>query len=271
MNSYRKQLLLRHRRTRRTKATRRFLVVGGGSLLILVIFGVFLFSKYFWVDKVVIEGYARTTESELRTHIDQWLSKRTWVMPLRRPSWLFSATALTADLLVSFPTLKEVTIDRDFPRGIHVSVVEYAAWGVLCQGEPEKCFWIDRAGVAFATAPQFSGLIVPKIRTLSDREIKLGGVVLSPKTMKLIAYFNERVAMNDKLQSLQFTLGEEDRTVTATTRAGWDILLLETTAPESAYKNLVLSLEREVKDKAQDLDYMDLRFEGRVFYKFREQ
>ena len=88
--------------------------------------------------------------------------------------------------------------------------------------------------------------------------------------MKLIAYFNERSASNEQMRSLQFTIGEQDRTVHAITRAGWEILLLEDTDPEAAYKNLELALEREIKDKIASLDYIDLRFGNRIFYKFRD-
>lgn len=270
MSTYKERLLSSHHRATRKKAFRRFIIF---TVAIAVIFFVaigLLLSKYFWVKDVVIEGYARTSPDELRAHIENWLSEETLFFPWHRSLWLLPAGSLKADLAGAFPTIKEISIMRTFPNILRVRVQEYDAWGVLCQNEPEECFWIDRAGIAFQPAPAFSGLIVPKIIDQRQRRIVLGAVELNQQLMKLTAYFNERASSNEQLQSLQFTIGEQDRTIHAITRAGWEILLLEDTDPEVAYKNLALSLEREIKDKIPSLDYIDLRFGNKIFYKFKK-
>ena len=88
--------------------------------------------------------------------------------------------------------------------------------------------------------------------------------------MRLITFFNEKAPDDPDLQSVQFTLAQKDATIRVTTRAGWSILLLENTGPENAYKNLRVALGTEVKAKIAQLEYVDLRFGNRIFYKFRD-
>ena len=84
--------------------------------------------------------------------------------------WLANPRAIAASIIRKFPTIQSIEASRELPHTLTLQVSEYSGWGVLCHGEPEECFWIDRAGIAFDRAPGFSGLIVPKIRDMRSRE-----------------------------------------------------------------------------------------------------
>ena len=269
MNTWRQKILTDHRRDTRKARRRRVVFISLGIFVVVAGLASFLLSKYFWVKHVEITGLSRAPETEVRAGIDQWLQAKRFLYPWRKPLWLLSAQDLTKEMKSLFPVIKEVVVSRAWPDSLKITFEEYDAWGVLCQGEPETCYWIDRAGVVFESAPAFSGLIVPKIRDQRGHGITPGSTQLSQNFMHLITYFNERARGDDTLQSLQFTIGEQDATVHATTRAGWDMLLLEDTNPETAYKNLRTTLDQEIKERVGELDYIDLRFGNRIFYKFR--
>ncbi|MEK7576106.1 MAG: FtsQ-type POTRA domain-containing protein [Patescibacteria group bacterium] len=271
MTTYRGSHKLKHRKRRKRFSIFRHKGIFILVFLIVLISGALYYftSKQFQVDDVLFTGLSQTPEADVREYLDvQLLQKKFFVLPAN-VIWLVSPDALAIALTRTFPTLKSVRIVRKYPRSLEVRAVEFAGWGVLCHGEPEECFWIDRGGVAFDHAPGFSGIIVPKIRDKREREFKLGERQLSDKMMQLIAYFDERAVSNDYLQSLQFTIDARDQTLRVTARGGWDILLLEGSDPESAYKNLKTSLEGEIKDKVANLLYIDLRFGNRIFYKFK--
>ena len=265
-----KRLREQSRSRRRKKIIRRiafffiFLIVSLGAG------GWFLFSDRFRVRDVQISEVKQADAAMLRSTVENWLSGSDYYVVPRNVLWAFSAHKLEQYITASFPTIKSVNIARNFPHTLQLHIQEYDAWGVLCHGESETCFWIDRDGTAFESAPEFSGLIVPKIHDNRPQDYQLGKQYLSDNLMNLIAYFNERAVSDNYLQSLQFIIDEKDETLRVRTRLGWDILLLESNDPEKSYKNLRVALDGEIKDRVAQLEYIDLRFGNRLFYKFRE-
>lgn len=230
-----------------------------------------LFSERFRIRDITLSGFSRTSDTLARLKLEQELSKKyAYVIP-RDSLWMQNTRALEALLIESFPTLKKVDVRREFPRSLRVHAIEYDAWGVLCHGNnaKEECFWIDRDGVAFALAPNFTGIIVPKINDERSQEYRIGNTYMNPALMNLVAFFNERTMSDDTLQSLQFIIDAHDETLRMRTRAGWDILLLASNDPEKSYRNLKTALSSEIKDAVANLEYIDLRFGNRVFYKFK--
>ncbi len=229
----------------------------------------FLFSKRFEVSVVSINGAERIATDDLRAYVDEWLSQKRFGFLPERAYWVLDTDALTLGLKASFAQIREVAVTKDFPTGLEIAINEYDGWGVLCRGNPEECFWIDHSGIAFERAPGFSGLIVPKVRDERMREIKLGERVLSNALMRITNYFNDRAVSDADLQSVDFLLDAKDEVVRIKTRAGWDILLLEKTDPERAYKNLRTAVDSDIKGRTKELLYIDLRYGNRIFYKFK--
>ena len=238
-------------------------------LVVGSLFGFLIYSPYFRIETISIEGTDRLEEDDVRSFLERTLTEKALYVIPQDIMWM-SKYGLASIIKSHSPVIKDVHITRSWPHELAVEVVEYSGWGVLCQGLPEDCYWIDRAGVAFQSAPDFAGTIVPKITDERDREITLGEKQMSQRMMRLITFFNERAQENDYLQSLQFAIDARDATLHAETRAGWEIRLLEDTDPEEAYKNMQLTLDNEIKEKADELDYIDLRFGNRIFYRFIE-
>jgi hypothetical protein len=52
-------------------------------------------------------------------------------------------------------------------------------------------------------------------------------------------------------------------------KEGWYILLNDKNEPDQTFSNLELVLDQEIKEKRPKLDYIDLRFGKKVFYKLK--
>lgn len=266
----RKHILESRKRKTRSKYLRRLIAASLLFVIVTGILGWYLFSEKFYITQVTLEGRRRISEDDIHQYIQNYISEKKWyVMPQDR-IWSVPAASLAAGMKSSFPTLKEVAVSKEYPHTLDIHIEEYDGWGVLCQGTPENCFWIDQQGVAFDGAQGFSGTIVPKIRDERNRQIKLGEQQLSVEMMNLITFFNGKALSDDNLQSLQFTIAEKDQTLRVRTRTGWEILLLESTDPEEAYRNLKTALVTDVRDKVSNLEYIDLRFGNRIFYKLKQ-
>ncbi len=238
------------------------LVVLVGSLF-------YLFSERFKIQDIEISGTQRISEETVRQNVWMLLREKYLAVLPKNFIWTVDADGIARGLKDSISGFKAIEVRRKFFHTIVVTIHEYEPWGVLCHKEPEECFWVDREGVLFESAPTFSGLIVPKIFDKRFLDYTVGSRYLSQAIMGLITYFNERALSDDNLQSLQFMIDEKDETLRIKTRDGWNILLLGSNNPEATYKNLILTLSREIKDRVGDLDYIDLRFGNKIFYKFK--
>jgi hypothetical protein len=241
------------------------------SIVCLVGVGVYAFSERFRIVDVALEGVVRTPREDVDLYLAEWLGQKKWgILPVRS-YWMLSRKDLAAGLASAFPTIEYAEVTTEFPRALKVAVKEYAGWGVLCRTSEEGCFWIDRAGVAFESAPAgFSGVIVPKITDERDRTVQLKEQQLSLEMMRLITFFNEKAPEDPRIQSVEFTIARTDETVRIKTRAGWDILVLEKTDPQYVWNNLDTALQGDIKDNITRLAYVDLRFGNKLFYKLRE-
>ena len=76
----------------------------------------------------------------------------------------------------TFSGIAEIKVQRSlFSRSVTITVTEREKFAVWCEG---GCFWIDKEGVAFSTAPETEGILVRSIKVNNGRDIKLGNQVL---------------------------------------------------------------------------------------------
>jgi cell division septal protein FtsQ len=258
------------KKRRRARRTRRYLIVGISFVLLVGVVYVYLTRSSWELNDIKISGLVRTSEDDVQQVVSLWLAEHDYYILPHSSVWFARSGELEGRILAALPTIKVAKASKEYPHTLKILVEEYDGWGVICRGEGTECYWIDRAGVSFDLAPEFTGLIVPKVRDMREREFKLGASQLTQAMMHLITYFNERAAANDHLQSLQFTIDQKDATLRVRTRGGWEILLLETNSPEESFKNLALALDGEIKGKIPQLEYIDLRFGNRIFYKFKD-
>ncbi len=241
------------------------------SIVCLVSVGAYLLSDRFRIVDISIDGILSTSREDVDSYLAEWLEQKKFGIIPVRSYWTLSRGDLAAGLASAFPTIERVDISKEFPHALKIIIKEYAGWGVLCHANAGGCFWIDRAGVAFEPAPDgFSGAIVPKITDERERSVVLLERQLSPEMMRLITFFNEKASSDTRIQSVEFTIASADDTVRIKTRAGWELLVLEKADPEYIWKNLNTALAGDVKDNISRLEYIDLRFGNKIFYKSRK-
>lgn len=76
----------------------------------------------------------------------------------------------------TFPEMAEIKVEHSlFSRVVKIEVTERERFGVWCEG---SCFWVDKEGIAFSTAPETEGTLVRLFKVNNGRDIKLGDKVL---------------------------------------------------------------------------------------------
>ena len=179
------------------------------------------------------------------------------------------------DLRREFRKIENIEVKRKFPGTILVNIQERRTPVIFLSGE--KGFSVDENGIAYDQfQPEASGasgnaLII--LRDSSASEINLGEAILS---QDYIAYL---VGIRDGMKKeadIEIDNNYETPSVVSSdvrvkTTEGWKVYFGTDINLKKELEMLVVSLENKI-DKARrpDLDYIDLRSDNKVFYKFKD-
>jgi len=165
-----------------------------------------------------------------------------------------------------YPQIAKLEVKRNFfERKITVNLEERQKEIIWCLEKAQQCFWVDKTGFAFTPAPFTTGTLVEVkvVKDYSDREVKIGENILSPK------YFQNLKATIDLLIGLNLPVNEvrieniDYKEAVADLSSGPDIyfsLLFDSGFAKDVIKKLKASNEWNA------LRYVDLRVENRAYY-----
>jgi len=148
-------------------------------------------------------------------------------------------------------------------------VKKYEQMGIFCEAKDtgDECFYVDKNGIIFESAPKTSGGLVILIKDYSNREIKLYDRVLDSELINTILEIRDYLLNETDLKVANFDIDtyptEKLRVVT---NESWYILF----GLKQEIKKQLLALKVVLDEKIQDrslLQYIDLRIENRVYYK----
>ena len=265
-----KSVLIQHRTRQKRARMRRFFVrfgilflAGGGSILFL------LLSPRFQFGLATLSGNTSISSEDITRAADRFLSGRAaWLFP-RSSVLLFRPDVLEAHILKEFPRLATAEVSRSFSRELALRVSERSLWGLYCKNSQRDCYYIAEDGVLVMEAPQLTGSAIFRImdqRTKAAFYI-LGDAVMSESDAAFLRNAADVLRNTYRTAVREVVLGREfqDQTELATSE-GWYVLFDERTNKERALENLELVLNQHITDRS-DLEYVDIRFEGKVFYK----
>lgn len=238
------------------------------------------------VEEINIEGISTLNPNEIRSFIFKELAgKYTLIFP-KNLIFLFSSKRLASDLKNRFPIISDVKIYKKYPDKLKLTIEERKFWGIFCassnisakinslpavQDPEEKCAFVDKTGFAYDEAPPSRGYVIVKIRRDSpDFEI--------PSQVLDTALFQKLIDLEKKLNSildahaLQYTLfSKTPEEVRIKLNEGFEIYFNLEEDLEKSLKVLETVLREEIKDRRPELEYIDLRFGNKVFYKMRSK
>lgn len=139
----------------------------------------------------------------------------------------------------------------------------------ICRGE--ECFWVNKDGFAFGKSGKTGGNLVLSFEDKTGRELKIDAQLIKPETIAELLFLRKRIS-----EDLGIYLKSGDTSdlnlndFNFTTGDGW---ILKLSISENAYKTIEILRQAlgEIKKTAplSGLDYVDLRIQNKVFYKFK--
>ena len=248
-----------------------FLVVS--SLIGLIIFTTYalFFSGWFSIKEVRISGYNEISEPEIRNLVDDYLNKKYLLDYIKHFSNILFANSETIvdSLLEKFPIIKSVNIDKGlFNKNLTVEINEREAVGIWCKNESDKCFYFDREGVMFKPALRFSGEIFLTIEDSRGRDFNLAD---SFDDRELFEKISLTKGILDELKFLgysNFFLPPGSFEFWVKAKEGWYVYLdKENDVPIQLVALKKFLEEKLPESRRQNLQYIDLRVNNRIYYK----
>lgn len=261
-HTLRKSVRLHSKRKRRKKVwmwTTLGILLGTAGFL-----SVLLFAPLFRVSSLLVLGAERVEKERVEARAQE-LAGRSWGLIKTRAIFLVPTRAMETTLLKEFSEIEAITVSRDFPRTVVLTIQERVPKLLVC-GET-ACVAVDEKGIGFApqTTDNLPKVIVPVT------ELTKGSGILSAN---LVSFFLQTVqelqsGADERVSVELFRVKEEER-VEVDTREGWTIVVSPTSDFAWQFAKLKAVLGKQISPaKRARLEYIDLRFGDRAFIKYR--
>lgn len=258
----------------------------------LAVFGVYVGIGYLVsipslrIETVTLSGNNVLVLADLTPSVDSFTDGyRFW--PYRNDSiFVIPKKKIKENLFETFERLENISIRKRGLKEIEIVVKEKEGEYFWCGGidkmesTVESCFIIDAKGVLFDVAPQVSGDAYFKIFGGGvDMENPIGSELFSLSDFNKIIEIKDQLK-NHKLDPIALVLYEDGlmefikKTEGKNLYEGARIKFTLLVSYEEAMNNLLSALnseplKTEFAEKERLLEYIDIRFDNRVYYKFR--
>ncbi len=257
-------------RRRKKRITRRSVFGVLGCIAVLVILsGIIYFLRYpsWQITEISFSGFERVVSADVEAKIQEDLrGSRALVLP-RSSYFLFDSAASEEKILKDFPRLESVQIRKEFPSKISVAAREREFWAIYCAGESARCGYMDRTGFLYEEAPVSTGsLILTVFRDTGVVEIP--SQPLEQALVEKFILFSELLSSEtgEEVESFIVSGGLDDE-FQARVRSGFFLYIKRDDDFTSVVKTFKIFLEKEIGEKKRSLEYVDLRFGNKIFYK----
>lgn len=229
-------------------------------------------TSYLRVEQIEISGTRLFPAAEIEQAVRDDLSGVSWLIIPRNNFFFISGRRISGDILQKFPQLSGIKVNKKFPRKIIIAVEERRLWGVYCLRaesalSPRQCFYLDTRATAYEDMTNFEGWLLPIIYGIEAP--KLGGPAVPESMLK---FFEDARSALEAIDGNLVWLGVSTTTpedIRLGLGEGWEAIVT-LSRPTSEWMSVLKTvLEHDVGDKQSLLEYIDLRFGNRVFYKYR--
>jgi len=184
--------------------------------------------------------------------------------------FLASMDSVSYHLKNKFSHAEKVTTAKKYPHTLRISVAERDFFGIFCN--EQKCAFLDKNGFAYNEAPNSSGYLIVKIRS-DVKEFSIPSRVMEKELMDKMISLAEGLKKSMGEEAVEYEIFNEiPDEIRVRTASGFSIWLKHDDDDDfpNVFKILKIILEQEIKERKSELEYIDLRFGNKVFYKFKK-
>src|SRR3989344_4626785 len=275
---------------RRWAVFSKILISGAGILAVFFLLGYLSRLDNLNIREVRVTGNESVETEAIRGEIENRIAGEfLWLFPKTNVLY-YPKNAIRSGLQDKFKRLKNINFSVKDREVLEVILSERAPKYTWCGitpisdvgrqefGRPtsEECYFLDEEGYIFDEAPYFSGEVYFKFYGRKDTGEPLGAYFLKQNFRQLVWFKDFMIELGMKPAAIYAT-GEGDIEIFLSrggTPAAEPKILLQVNADfQNAAENLetalsIEPLQSKFKKNYSSLQYIDLRFENRVIYKF---
>jgi len=249
-------------------------------LILMLLSGVFYlvsFSSFFQIKEIEISGNSGFAEAsadqqkvffeDIQILVEKTIEKKILFFS-SKSIFLVNLNEIRERILKEFPQIAKVDLRRDFPDKILIQIEEKKPIAIFCQTQNVKeCFFIDEEGmiIEFISGKDILELtkIIGNVETPN-----LGTRVIGKDYLDSILEIQKKLSLEQKIEIKEFIPSEEKLTVQ--TLEGWQIFFELSGNISDQILNLTVLLKEKIPpENRRDLEYIDLRFGDKIYFKYR--
>ena len=278
------------KRKRKVLAVKVGFVIGAAILLVI---SLSWFSYYdgLTIRAIIIEGNSVVETKKIEATVVNVLEGRYFFLFSRLNIVIYSRKQIKELLLNNFKRIENVSVKATDFTSIKIIVKErssYALWCKVVEIETEEsiietketCYFLDKEGFIFATAPDFTGNIFFKYFSFTENkntsdESPIGSQFLTKKEFLevdlLRSFFlsDQSILTLDSKKPVALTI-VNDKDLELTLSDGSRYLFSRDQDVSKMLTNIQSIFSSDIfNEEDSKIDYIDLRFGNKVYYKFK--
>ena len=261
-------------RPRRRFPLRLFVILLGPPIALAVAFGFWyvLNRQALRVRTVEVSGVRQIPAAEIEAAVRAVIDGSILGLIPRDSVLLVSAETVEHALRERFPAIEAVNVGRRLPNRLTVAVGERSLWGIYCAdpaagAAARACALLDRRGTAYEVLVDARGWLLPVV--FGTVPPKPGEPAVTPRLLELFAAADLALGAIGADAIAVAVASSTPADVRIRLAEGWELFVEAERRPDEWLEILSALLEREVGARRRELQYVDLRFGAKVFYKFK--
>ena len=276
---YKDKLASKRRRSFHIKAV----LIGVAVVVVIVGIGYVLFyASWLKVTNITFEGLTGGHQNDVQKVVDGALGRKILGIPIGRDIFFVRSGPLETDLISQFSFIESVSVQKKYFHTLKISATERQAEGVWCfvprplgearsegvatQSSPD-CRYFDHGGVTFGQAIQSSGVLLLNVNDLRVASASTSLTTVDPRFLEAIQTVVPVLTGQDvKIKNITIPVG----TYTEFDILTGDAYLIKFSLDSDIKNQLDIFRIFRTQKMANGVfhpQYVDLRFDGRIYYK----
>ena len=232
---------------------------------LILIFYVAIYSDLFKLNQFTIVGLEMIDQNEFNNITENYLNSWRWYLVPQNNLLFFNRKAFK-ETIRSHYNLKNLNIDLSWKK-LAIAVEEKVSHLIVYNLKDQGFYFTDLNGIILRQIDQEKiGEYWDKypIYNLNRESVIVGDQIISQTIVNFI------LEVDNQLKNAPFDVQgyeeREEKEINLVVRGGWRVYMDTNTEADKIVKNLLLVYNEEIKN-ADNLEYIDLRFGNKVFYK----
>ncbi|MCB9806074.1 hypothetical protein H6775_02850 [Candidatus Nomurabacteria bacterium] len=240
--------------------------------IILIVWGTSSLSRLssLQISNVVVQGDNFINKEEVKSRVEEHISGNYFLGYSRSNFLLFPRGHIKDDIKNQYSALKNIQLNLSGTHTLKMVLDEYQPKALWCRRtESRNCYLVNEDGLVFLPEPLINEYdFFEMYDVISEGDI-LGQSYVSADFFHSIIKFEELLSrLEIKFKKIET---EDGHTFTLTTGEGTRLIFDVDDNVVDIFDNLQTVIDQDAINKAQfsNIDYIDLRFGNRVFYKIK--